>query len=467
MVIYSLDWYAWGRLLHIRSTILRLDIKHAWEIETTASWKRLNWDHHCFWLIREQTQLQSSIQGLWYHLTCTNCFFFGPDRLTPIQRVSLTTSCPQFSNTQSMTRLECVKPALTWYSHERPSDRFFSLTGVWNQVAVKLPPASHPSFVRFDASQYLRRDEACRYQLLCTEDRILPPSVRSSRAVGWETPHYTASEWQPNSLKDHHGSCWAIRIYFPLPICTPYIEARAVFKSIQTSWRINPWLFLICRSTDCRWEWDCDIEVDSALTSPIVLEPPPNLFPVMTIGRHYEDRRAHERRILPNPPQHGHHGVFLLYGVTRTEYSALVPSPTIWALFRKKNFFFSYTCELMGSEILSMDSKSKSAKQARSWSPWQCTWMLDNSSAEPSSGQKSRLSSKPAKLEKMRHFTACADLRNPKDSSHRDVLGSYFTACTAENLAWSAQHNSVVSDPAFSSWWPKKIIPWRSNYGKI
>lgn len=343
MVMYSLDWYAWGRLLHIRSTILKLDIKHAWEIETTASWKRLNWDHHCFWLIREQTQLQSSIQGLWYHLTCTNCFLFGPDRLTPIQRVSLTTSCPQFSNTQSMTRLECVKPALTWYSHERPSDRFFSLTGVWNQVAVKLPPASHPSFVRFDASQYLRRDEACRYQLLCTEDRILPPSVRSSRAVGWETPHYTASEWQPNSLKDHHGSCWAIRIYFPLPICTPYIEARAVFKSIQTSWRINPWLFLICRSTDCRWEWDCDIEVDSALTSPIVLEPPPNLFPVMTIGRHYEDRRAHERRILPNPPQHGHHGVFLLYGVTRTEYSALVPSPTIWALFRKKNFFFSVT----------------------------------------------------------------------------------------------------------------------------
>lgn len=318
--------------------------------------------------------------------------------------------------------------------NDRPTVSFH-----WQESGTRLllnfhQPAIHPSFDSMppnicaetrhaDISFYARR----------TEYYLLVYGVRS-RAVGWETPHYTASEWQPNSLKDHHGSCWAIRIYFPLPIYTPYIEARAVFKSIQTSWRINPWLFLICRSTDCRWEWDCDIEVDSALTSPIVLEPLPNLFPVMTIGRHYEDRRAHERRILPNSPQHGHHGVFSLYGVTRTEYSALVLSPTsIWALFRKF-FFFSYTWELMGSEILSMDSKSKSAKQARSWSPWQYTWMLDNSSAEPSSGQKSRLSSKPAKLEKVRHFTACADLRNPKDSSHRDVLGSYFTACTAENF---------------------------------
>lgn len=122
-----------------------------------------------------------------------------------------------------------------------------------------------------------------------------------------------------------------------------YIEARAVFKSIQTSWRINPWLFLVCRSTDCRWEWDCDIEVDSALTSPIVLEPLPNLFPVMTIGRHYEDRRAHERRIFPNSPQHGHHGVF--FAVRSTPYGVLRSRTIPYYLSPFSEILFSVTHE--------------------------------------------------------------------------------------------------------------------------
>lgn len=351
--------------------------------------------------------------------------------------------------------------------NDRPTVSFH-----WQESGTRLllnfhQPAIHPSFDSMppnicaetrhaDISFYARR----------TEYYLLVYGVRS-RAVGWETPHYTASEWQPNSLKDHHGSCWAIRIYFPLPICTPYIEARAVFKSIQTSWRINPWLFLICRSTDCRWEWDCDIEVDSALTSPIVLEPPPNLFPVMTIGRHYEDRRAHERRILPNPPQHGHHGVFLLYGVTRTEYSALVPSPTIWALFRKKNFFFSVT-------------------HANSWDLRFWAWTA--SLSLPSKHDLDHLDSVPGcwiiQVRSQVRARKVAFPPSQRSSKKWDTLLHALTSAIQKILpietswdhtllhalrrtSWSAQHNSVVSDPAFSSWWPKKIIPWRSNYGKI
>lgn len=55
--------------------------------------------------------------------------------------------------------------------------------------------------------------------------------------------------------------------------------------------------------------------MDRALASPIRLQPIPDLFPVMIIGSHYEDRRAHERGIFPNSP-----------GVQGMEHFFAVPS---------------------------------------------------------------------------------------------------------------------------------------------
>lgn len=80
-----------------------------------------------------------------------------------------------------------------------------------------------------------------------------------------------------------------------------------------------------------------DIELDRALASPIMSGPVSNLFTVMIIGRHYEDRRAQERRIFPSPPEHGRHGVFLLYGTLRSR-----AIPYYLGLFFG-NFIFNYT----------------------------------------------------------------------------------------------------------------------------
>lgn len=79
-----------------------------------------------------------------------------------------------------------------------------------------------------------------------------------------------------------------------------------------------------------------DIELDRALASPIMSGPVPNLFTVMIIGRHYEDRRAQERRIFPSPPEHGRHGVFLLYSVRNTPLSC---HPLLFGPFFRKFYF--------------------------------------------------------------------------------------------------------------------------------
>lgn len=158
----------------------------------------------------------------------------------------------------------------------------------------------------------------------------------------------------------------------------------------------------------------------------------PNLFPVMTIGRHYEDRRAQERRIFPSSPEYGRHGVFLLY-------SALAPSPTIWAFSR--GFYFQL---------------HESSWDLRFWA-WTVSpnlpskYDLDHLDGVPGCwmiqvrnqvrARKVAFSPSQPSSEKWDTLLHALTSAIQKIFLNRGASGSYFTACTAESLAWSAQHN--------------------------